>query len=143
MTLVSVTRLHVRSWRFFLPFLIYTMRSGSQAKRSQGFRGGMVGNDAQSGNWTITLWDSEEAMRSFRNSGAHRVAMPKLLRWCDEASFVHWEEADTAAPDADTAYQRLAREGKLSKVNAPSPRQQAGEKVGRLKPRVGQQLRAG
>jgi len=55
MTFVSVTRLHVRSWRFVVPFLIYTMRSGSQAKRTPGFRGGTLGNDAQRGNWTITL----------------------------------------------------------------------------------------
>jgi hypothetical protein len=81
-------------------------------------------------------------MRAFRNSGVHMNAMPKLLRWCDEASFTHWEQADAAVPDADTAYQRLAREGQLSKVNAPSARQRSGEKVGRVKPRVGQPLRA-
>ena len=134
MTVVSVTRLHVRSLWFVLPFLIYTMRSGSQAKRSQGFRGGMLGNDAQFGNWTITLWDSEEAMRSFRNSGAHRVAMPKLLHWCDEASYTHYATEDTGIPSAEIAYQRLSA-GKISKVNHPSAAHAQGRTVSAGMPR--------
>ena len=140
MTFVSVTRLHVRSWRFFPPFLIYTMRSGSQAKRSQGFRGGMLGNDAQFGNWTITLWDSEDAMRGFRNSGAHRVAMPRLLHWCDEASYTHYTTEESGVPSAEIAYQRLSG-GKISKVNHPSSAQAQGRTVSAGMPRFALQLR--
>jgi hypothetical protein len=140
MTVVSVTRLHVRSWRFFLPFLIYTMRSGSQAKRSPGFRGGTLGNDAQFGNWTITLWDSEEAMRGFRNSGAHRVAMPKLLNWCDEASYTHYTTDESEFPSPDAAYRRLSA-GKISKVNQPSAAHAQGRTVSAGIPRFALTLR--
>ena len=79
-------------------------------------------------------------MRAFRNSGAHLKAMPKLLRWCDEAAFVHWEQPGEIAPEPSLAYEWLEREGKLSKVDTPSARQQAGKRVGRAKPRVGQRL---
>jgi hypothetical protein len=79
-------------------------------------------------------------MRAYRNSGVHMKAMPKLLRWCDEASFVHWDQQEEIAPAPDVAYDRLAREGKLSKVNAPSARQRAAEKVGAVKPRPLQRL---
>ena len=139
--IVSVTRLHLASLWYFPGFLRYALASSKQARRSPGFITGWLSNDSEWAFWTSTVWESAEAMRAFRNSGLHMKAMPKLLRWCDEASFAHWEQADTAAPDADIAYQRLAREGKLSKVNAPSARQQAGEKVGRVKPRAAQQLR--
>jgi hypothetical protein len=126
----------------FPGFLRYTLGSSKQARRSPGFITGWLSTDSEWAFWTSTVWESADAMRAFRNSGIHMKAMPKLLRWCNEASFVHWEQAEAAVPDADIAYQRLAGEGKLSKVNAPSARQRSGEKVGRMKPRVGQQLRA-
>ncbi len=138
--IVSVTRLHLASFWSFPGFLRYTLASSKQARRSPGFITGWLSTDSEWAFWTSTIWESADAMRAFRNSGIHLKAMPRLLRWCDEASFAHWEQADAAAPDADTAYQRLARDGKLSKVNAPSARQQAGEKVGRVKPRPGQKL---
>ena len=86
MTLVSTTRLHVRSTLYFVPFQLYVLRSALQVRRSRGFRGGILGGDAQGGAWTITLWDSDADMRALRNSGAHRGAMPHLLNWCDEAA---------------------------------------------------------
>ena len=80
-------------------------------------------------------------MRAFRNSGVHMRAMPKLLRWCDEASFVHWEQPEASAPDIDAAFDRLAREGQLSKVKKPSARHQAGRTVSDARPRATQQLK--
>jgi hypothetical protein len=119
MALVVVTRLHLRSRLFFVPFAIHTLRSARQAKRSPGFRGGTLGGDAQGGNWTITVWESEEAMRAFRNAGAHRTVMPRLLNWCDEASFTHYATDGVGLPAADDAYRRLSSSGKVSKVNHP------------------------
>jgi heme-degrading monooxygenase HmoA len=139
---VSVTRLHLASVWSFPGFLIYTLASSRQARRSPGFITGWLTNDSEWGFWTSTVWQSADAMRAFRNSGVHLKAMPKLLHWCDEASFAHWEQAADTPPGPDVAYERLAREGKLSKVAAPSARHQAGEKVGRVKPRPGQTLRS-
>jgi len=139
MILVSVTRLHVRSWWFFLPFAFYALRSSSQARRSPGFIAGTLGNDAERGNWTITLWNSETDMRGFRNSGVHRVAMRKLLHWCDEASYVHYTTEETDLPAADAAYERL-RKGKTSKVNNPSAAQAEGRTVSAGVPRFGPKL---
>lgn len=140
MAFVSVTRLHLRSARFFVPFLLYTWRSGRQAKRSPGFRGGMLGNDAQRGNWTITMWDSEADMRAFRNRAPHATAMPKLLDWCDEASFAHYLAADAALPPPDALYDSLAA-GRTSKVQHPSAAHAAGRTVSEGKPRFAVNLR--
>ncbi len=81
-------------------------------------------------------------MRAFRNSGQHLKAMPKLRRWCDEAAFVHWEQQDEFAPDPAAAYERLSRDGQVSRVDAPSPRQRAGATVGAAMPRQVQRLKA-
>ena len=140
MPIVSLTRLHVIS-RWSMPaFLYYAYVSGRQARRTPGFLTGWLGNDDEWGFWTSTVWDSLDAMRTFRNSGVHLKAMPKLLRWCDEASFVHWEQAEAAAPGMAAAYDRLSREGKLSKVRTPSARQAAGGTVGHHEPRRTQLL---
>ena len=136
-----MTRLHLGSVWSFPRFLYYALACSRQARRSAGFITGWLSNDAERSFWTSTVWQSADAMRAFRNSGVHLKAMPKLLRWCDEASFAHWEQEADTPPGPDAAYDRLAREGKLSKVAAPSARHQAGEKVGRVKPRPGQTLR--
>lgn len=46
--------------------------------------------------------------------------MPKLAGWCDEATYVHWEQANDAVPDLKTAHDRLVAEGVVSHVNHPS-----------------------
>ena len=140
MVFVSVTRLHVRSWKFVLPFAIYALRSSSQARRTPGFVAGTLGNDAQRGNWTITMWNSESDMRSFRNSGVHRIAMQKLLHWCDEASYTHYTTEEADFPTADAVYERL-RKGKASKVNHPSAAQSEGRTVSAGVPRLALRLR--
>ena len=141
MPFVSVTRLHLASVWSFPGFLIYTLASSRQVRRSPGYITGWVTNDSEWAFWTSTVWQSADAMRAFRNNAVHLKAMPKLRHWCDEASFAHWEQEADTPPAPDVAYERLAREGKLSKVAAPSARHQAGERVGRVKPRPGQTLR--
>ncbi len=137
---VSVTRLHLARIWSMPPFLYYSLASARQARASAGFVAGWLSNDAEWGFWTSTVWDSPQSMRAFRNSGVHLKAMPKLLRWCDEASFVHWEQPEAAAPGMDTAFERLSHGGQLSKLYAPSPRHAAGGTVGRTPPRRAQIL---
>ena len=81
------------------------------------------------------------AARAFRNSGVHLRAMPKLLRWCDEASYAHYEEPEEAIPDGAAAYERVRQAGKISKVSKPSPLQQGGATVGKATPPPGQILK--
>ena len=134
MPVVSVTRLHVRS-RWHLPqFLFHSLRSIRQVRRASGFLGGWTSNDTDGGFWTATVWQDVTAMRAFRNSGAHLRAMPKLLHRSDQASFTHFDQTGTAAPTPEVAYDRLKRDGRMSKVNAPSSQHVAGERVGRTTP---------
>lgn len=79
--------------------------------------------------WTVTVWDEQKSMRDFRGQQAHRRAMPKLRRWCDEASVVHWEQDGHQPPDADEASRRMVAEGRTSRVDRPSPSQQGGRIV--------------
>jgi heme-degrading monooxygenase HmoA len=119
MVFVSVTRLRVRSLRFMPGFALHAVQSLRQCKRAQGFLGGSLLPDRRLAFWTMTLWQDQDAMRSFMAGGAHREAMPKLLNWCDEASVVHWLQADATLPGWREADQKMREQGRPSKVRHP------------------------
>ncbi len=123
MALISVTRLRVRSFIYLPQFFWNTFKSIRQVERSSGFIGGRLLVNATNVFWTITIWKDEAAMNAYRTSGAHRRAMPKLLDWCDEAAVVHWTQEASEIPSWRDAHQRMTEQGKLSKVNHPSPAQ--------------------
>jgi quinol monooxygenase YgiN len=127
MALISVTRLHLRSNRYLLPFLWRTLLAARQAKRAPGCLGMELLRDSNSAYWTKTAWTDEAAMRAYMTSGAHRNAMPKLLDWCDEASLVHWTQDAAELPDWTEAHRRMVAEGRRSKVRHPSPAHEAYE----------------
>lgn len=125
MPLISVTRLRVRSIRYLLQFVWQALATTRQAERAPGFLGGRLAREARNTFWTVTAWNDMAAMKAYRDAGAHRGAMPKLLDWCDEASVVHWDQEDSRLPDWPDAYQRMVSEGRLSKVKQPSQAQMA------------------
>jgi hypothetical protein len=124
MVLISVTRLRVRSVIYLPQFLWNTYKSMRQVERSSGFLGGRLLVNAKSVFWTMTAWKNETVMNAYRTGDAHRRAMPKLLNWCNEAAVVHWvQESSEEIPFWHEVQQHMAKDGKLSKVNHPSPAQ--------------------
>jgi heme-degrading monooxygenase HmoA len=121
MPLISITRLRVRSIRFLPVFALNANRSLRQVRTSAGFQGGSLLADRNWTFWTMTAWDSQESMRGFMTAGSHKAAMPRLLDWCDEASVVHWDQAEAALPSWTEADQRMRASGRASKVRNPSP----------------------
>lgn len=114
----SITRLRLRSF-FTLPaFLREAQASAAQAGRSAGFISGALLAEGRMVFWTRTAWESEDAMKAYRDSAEHRAVMPKLVDWCDEASVAHWE--GEPASDWDAIYKRMAAEGRLSRVRRPT-----------------------
>ncbi len=120
MPLVSITRLRLRSWRYFPTFLLAAFRSVLQARRAKGNLAVSTLREARYTFWTRSLWTDEAAMRSFVESGAHRTVMPELLEWCDEASVVHWTQDSAQEPTWEEARQRMQLDGRPSRVNHPS-----------------------
>lgn len=127
--LVSVTRLRLRSVVYLLPFIIASRRITRQAKNAPGNLGIELRKTRGLAFWTLTLWESRESMDSFRASGAHRSAMPKLKHWCDQAAVASWEPPGNELPDWNEAQQNLAERGRLSSVLHPSPEHAQGRVV--------------
>jgi hypothetical protein len=92
--------------------------------------------------WTLTAWESEQAMKGFRGTKVHAKVMPRLAEWCDEAAYAHWIAKDATLPDWLNAYEHLVSEGKLSRVAYPSGDHEAGRfPHPRLKPLIGRDLK--
>jgi hypothetical protein len=123
MAFISVTRLRVRSFIYLPQFLWDAFKSMRQVERSFGFLGGRLLVNPNYVFWTMTAWKDEAAMNAYRVGGAHRRAMPKLLNWCNEAAVVHWTQESSEIPVWQEVQVRMAKEGRPSKVNHPSPAQ--------------------
>jgi len=127
MPFVAITRLRLRGYRFLPAFGWHSLKSALQAERARGFLGGALSADPfRLTYWTVTVWESEAAMRAFRASGDHQRVMPRLAEWCDEASVAHWEQEDASVPAADEVLRRMVAGGRASRLNHPSPDHAAG-----------------
>ena len=127
-TLVSITRLRLRSFRYLVPFAWQSRLCAQQAARSPGFLGGQLSGEVLHLTfWTMTVWENEAAMRGFRASGAHQRVMPMLAQWCDEASVTHWEQEMPDVPGPDETLRRMQAGGRPLKVRHPSPDHAAGK----------------
>ena len=120
MPLVSITRLHVRSWRYLPLFFIQALRSAWQAKQAEGNLSVAILQEARFTFWTRTVWTNESAMKHYIISGVHKQVMRSLLEWCDEAAVVHWKQDRAQPPTWEEAFHHLREEGRPSKVNHPS-----------------------
>jgi hypothetical protein len=110
----------------YLPaFLVAALRTARQASQAAGVLAVKVLGDRRNAYWTLTMWESEEAMRGFMHAAPHGPTMRKLLDWCDEAAVVHWEQPDGELPSWVVAHERMLSEGRRSKVRHPSAGQVA------------------
>jgi hypothetical protein len=121
MLLVSVTRLRLISFLFWLPLVWKTWSILRQVRRAPGFVAGELLTDRKLTFWTMTLWNNQESMRKFMSSGAHYRVIPKLFTWCNEASSVHWEQESLELPNWIEAYQHMIQKGREVPVKKRSP----------------------
>src|SRR6266702_2925025 len=99
MPVMSVTRLRLKDPGFFDEFFASAVAAVEQAKNSDGNLGAEVLADANNTYWTVTGWQERGAMNTFVGSEPHRGTMRRLDEWCDEATFIDWEQASMALPE--------------------------------------------
>ena len=123
MIFISATRLRIKSVLYLVRFMIANEASVKQLNITEGFLGGKELIDKNLTFWTLTMWDGEVNMKQFRNSLPHRKAMQKLPFWCDEASYIHWTQAESEFPGWKTICEKMLAEGTATKVRKPSQNQ--------------------
>jgi hypothetical protein len=95
---VSITRLRVRHFWYMPLFLLHAMRSSNQVQQAHGILGAESRSEPGNAFWTKTLWVDVAAMKKYRNSGAHQLAMRILSAICDEASYARWTQDSPTLP---------------------------------------------
>ncbi|WP_395646410.1 antibiotic biosynthesis monooxygenase [Terricaulis sp.] len=119
----SITRLRLRSIFSLGAFAKETREISAQLATAPGFLGGAVLAEGRLVFWTRSAWESLDAMKAFRDSGAHRVSMPKIQDWCDEAAVVQCDGAPLT--DWDEIYALLTEKGRLTRLKRPNAAHEA------------------
>ena len=84
--IASATQIHVDQPFGTIRLLVYIFRVRRQLARTPG----LVKYDFHPPWRTLTIWESTDALKAFRNSGAHREAMQNTAR-IGRAKVVTWE----------------------------------------------------
>jgi hypothetical protein len=121
MPVIVVTRLRLKDPSLFEEFFINAVAVVEQAQGSGGNLGADVLAEANNTYWTRTAWQERDSMHAFVGKEPHLSTMRRLDDWCDEATFVDWDQADADLPDWQSSYRRLVDEGHVADLTQPSP----------------------
>ena len=108
-TVVVATRFVVRRRRDTMRFFRAALRSAREAEAVPGFLGGTVLADLWNKRfWTVSVWASPEAVRSYGYAPAHTEAMRRTEDWATESQVERWM---TRAPEVPKLAETAARFG--------------------------------
>ncbi|MEK3981363.1 hypothetical protein MKY37_20330 [Psychrobacillus sp. FSL K6-2836] len=88
---ISVTRLHLKGKRKLLSFSFHTIKSIIQSKKAKGLKFSSVNKEGWETYWTLTVWESKEHMKVYRNNGNHLKAMKISRNIADKLELINWE----------------------------------------------------
>jgi heme-degrading monooxygenase HmoA len=125
MPVIVVTRLRLKDPAFFDEFFASAVAVVEQAQGSDGNLAAEVLAEANNTYWTRTAWRGRAEMDSFVGSQPHLGTMDRIDEWCDEATFVDWEQATADAVDWQDGYQRLVADGQVATLTNGTAAHQA------------------
>jgi hypothetical protein len=114
MPVIVITRLRLRDPAFFDDFFASAVAVVEQAQGTDGNLGADVLAEANNTYWTRTAWQGRAEMDSFVGSQPHLSTMDHIDDWCDEATFVDWEQPAAGSLDWQEGYRRLVADGQAA-----------------------------
>jgi hypothetical protein len=120
MPVIVVTRLRLKDPALLDEFFTAAVAVAEQANKSDGNAGSDVLADANNTFWTRTAWQERRLMDAFVGTEPHLRTMSRIDDWCDEATFVDWEQPGADLPDWQKSYRRLVAEGQQASLTQPS-----------------------
>jgi len=127
MTIIVVTRLRLKDPALLDDFFTDAVAALEQAQKSDGNLGVDALGDANNAWWTVSSWRERRQMHSYVRSEPHQTIRSHLDRYCDEATFVAWEQDSPDLPDWQTNWRHLVADGLAADLTQPSASHQARE----------------
>jgi quinol monooxygenase YgiN len=120
MPVIVVTRLRLKDPGLLNEFFTDAVAAIEQAQKSAGNLGADALADADNAWWSVSAWSEREPMRAFVRSEPHQAITTRLDHYCDEATFVDWEQDSAQLPGWQVCWQHLVADGKPAELSEPS-----------------------
>ena len=124
MPIMVVTRLRLKDPALLDEFFTDAVAAIEQAQKSAGNLGADALADVSNAWWSVSAWTERGPMRAYVDSEPHLTIRARLDHYCDEATFVDWEQASPALPDWPTSWRHLTADGQAAELTHPSPANQ-------------------
>ena len=120
MPVIVVTRLRLKDPALLDEFFADAVHAIEQAQKSEGNLGADALADADNAWWSVSAWTERGPMEAYVRSEPHLGISARLDHFCDEATFVDWEQDSPDLPDWQTGWRHLVAEGKAAELTHPS-----------------------
>jgi quinol monooxygenase YgiN len=120
MPVVVVTRLRLKDPALLDEFFTAAVSAIEQAQKSDGNLGADALADAGNAWWSVSAWTGRRQMQAFVDAEPHAGISTRLDHFCDEATFVDWEQDSPHLPDWQTSWRHLTADGKVAELTHPS-----------------------
>jgi quinol monooxygenase YgiN len=120
MPVIVVTRLRLRDPALQDEFFTDAVAAIEQAMKSEGNLGADALADANNAWWSVSAWQDRRLMRAFVTRQPHMAISVRMDHYCDEATFVDWEQASPDLPDWQTSWRHLTADGAVAELSHAS-----------------------
>ena len=120
MAVIVVTRLRLKDPALLDEFFIDAVAAIEQAQKSEGNLGVDALADANNAWWSVSAWQERRPMHAYVRSEPHQTIRSHIDRYCDEATFVDWEQDRPDLPDWQTTWHHLVASGEGAELTQPS-----------------------
>jgi hypothetical protein len=117
---IVVTRLRLRDPALLDEFFTDAVAAIEQAQKAEGNLGADALADANNAWWSVSSWQDHRLMRAFVENQPHQSITTRLDHYCDEATFVDWEQDSPDLPDWQTSYRHLVADGLVAELTNAS-----------------------
>ena len=114
MPVIVLTRLRLRDPAILDEFFTDAVAAIEQATKAEGNLGADALADANNAWWSVSAWQERHLMQAYVDSEPHMGISTRLDHFCDEATFVDWEQASADLPDWQTSWRHLVADGKAA-----------------------------